>query len=40
MTGTEFETAPNKFELLAAHDAIVEASGSLNTLACSLFKTA
>merc|ERR1711977_261633 len=32
MTGTEFKTAPNKFESLAAHDAIVQASGSLNTL--------
>ena len=40
MTGSEFKTAPNKFEALAAHDAIVEASGSLNTLACSLFKIA
>jgi fumarate hydratase, class II len=40
MTGTTFETAPNKFETLAAHDAIVEASGTLNTLACSLFKIA
>jgi fumarate hydratase class II len=40
MTGTWFETAPNKFETLAAHDAIVEASGTLNTLACSLFKIA
>jgi fumarate hydratase class II len=40
MTGTEFKTSPNKFEVLAAHDAIVEASGSLNTLACSLFKIA
>ncbi|KAE8349015.1 L-Aspartase-like protein [Aspergillus coremiiformis] len=40
MTGTEFKTAPNKFEVLAAHDSIVEASGSLNTLACSLFKIA
>ncbi|KAL2830239.1 L-Aspartase-like protein [Aspergillus cavernicola] len=40
MTGTEFKTAPNKFEVLAAHDAIVEASGSLNTLASSLFKIA
>lgn len=40
MTGTEFTTAPNKFESLAAHDAIVQASGSLNTLACSLFKIA
>ena len=40
MTGTEFKTAPNKFEALAAHDAIVEASGALNTLSCSLFKIA
>ncbi len=39
-TGKEFKTAPNKFEALAAHDAIVEASGALNTLACSLFKIA
>ncbi|KAK5065182.1 hypothetical protein LTR84_001018 [Exophiala bonariae] len=40
LTGTEFVTAPNKFEVLAAHDSIVEASGTLNTLACSLFKIA
>jgi fumarate hydratase, class II len=40
MTGTEFKTAPNKFEALAAHDAIIQASGSLNTLASSLFKIA
>lgn len=40
MTGTEFKTASNKFEVLAAHDSIVEASGSLNTLAGSLFKIA
>lgn len=40
LTGTEFKTSPNKFEVLAAHDAIVEASGALNTLACSLFKIA
>lgn len=39
-TGTEFITAPNKFEVLAAHDSVVEASGTLNTLACSLFKIA
>ncbi len=38
--GIEFRPAPNKFEALAAHDAIVEASGALNTLACSLFKIA
>ncbi|KAI5801460.1 putative fumarate hydratase [Peziza echinospora] len=40
LTGFEFKTAPNKFEALAAHDAIVEASGALNTLATSLFKIA
>ncbi|KAL1974204.1 hypothetical protein VTN31DRAFT_5764 [Thermomyces dupontii] len=40
LAGTEFKTAPNKFEALAAHDAIVEASGALNTLASSLFKIA
>lgn len=40
MTGKEFHTAPNKFEALAAHDAIVQASGSLNTLAASLTKLA
>lgn len=40
MTGHEFTTAPNKFEALAAHDAIVEAHGQLNTLAVSLYKIA
>ena len=40
MTGTQFQTAPNKFEALAAHDAVVEAHGQLNTLATSLFKIA
>ncbi len=40
ITGLSFETAPNKFEALAGHDAVVEASGALNTLACSLFKIA
>ncbi|KAH6594584.1 hypothetical protein BASA50_006534 [Batrachochytrium salamandrivorans] len=39
-TGLPFQTAPNKFEALAAHDAIVEASGALNTLAVSLNKIA
>lgn len=39
-TGLPFKTAPNKFEALAAHDAIVEASGALNTVAVSLFKIA
>ena len=40
LTGLPFITAPNKFEALAAHDAMVEMSGSLNTLACALFKIA
>jgi len=39
-TKLPFITAPNKFEALAAHDAIVEAHGQLNTLAGSLFKIA
>ena len=40
LTGRTFVTAPNKFESLAAHDAVVEASGALKTLACSLMKIA
>ena len=40
LTGHPFVTAPNKFESLAAHDAIVEASGVLKTIACSLMKIA
>lgn len=36
----EFKSAPNKFEALAAHDAIVEASGVMKTLAASLMKIA
>jgi len=40
ITDLPFFTAPNKFEALAAHDAIVEVSGALNTLAVSLFKIA
>ena len=40
ITGCPFVTAPNKFEALAAHDAIVEASGVLKTIACSLMKIA
>ncbi len=40
ITGLNFQTADNKFEALAAHDAIVEASGALNTVACSLMKIA
>jgi fumarate hydratase class II len=39
-TGFKFVTAPNKFEALAAHDAIVEASGVMKTIACSLMKIA
>jgi len=37
-TGMEFSSAENKFAQLAAHDAIVAASGSLNVLAASLMK--
>ena len=33
-------TAPNKFEALAAHDALVELSGALNTVAVSMMKIA
>jgi fumarate hydratase, class II len=40
MTGLAFVTAENKFEALAAHDSIVEMSGALNTVACSLMKIA
>lgn len=39
-TGLPFKTAPNKFEALASNDALVELSGSLNTLAVSLMKIA
>ncbi|KAF4391350.1 hypothetical protein G4B88_016660, partial [Cannabis sativa] len=39
-TGLPFVTAGNKFEALAAHDAFVEASGALNTIAASLMKIA
>ncbi|XP_050550099.1 fumarate hydratase, mitochondrial-like isoform X1 [Spodoptera frugiperda] len=38
ITGIPFETAPDKFEALASHDAMVEVSGALNTVACSLMK--
>lgn len=38
--GLPFVTAPNKFEALAAHDALVELSGAMNTAACSLMKIA
>ena len=40
ITKLPFVTAPNKFEALAAHDAMVEISGALNTLAVSLMKIA
>ncbi len=40
ITGLPFITAPNKFEALAAHDAVVEISGALKTVAASLFKIA
>ena len=40
ITGIPFTTAENTFEAMAAHDAIVETSGHLNTLACSLMKIA
>jgi fumarate hydratase class II len=40
ISGLPFVTAPNKFEALAAHDAMVEISGHLKTVAASLFKIA
>lgn len=40
LTGIPFVTAENKFEALAAHDAIVEAHGALKTVAVSLMKIA
>ncbi len=40
VTGLPFVTAENKFEALAAHDAIVEAHGALKTVAVSLMKIA
>jgi fumarate hydratase, class II len=40
LTGLPFVTADNKFESLAAHDAIVEAHGALKTVAVSLMKIA
>jgi fumarate hydratase class II len=39
-TGHDFVTAANKFEALAAHDALVELSGALNSVAVSLMKIA
>ncbi|MDF3852960.1 class II fumarate hydratase [Paracoccus sp. P2] len=40
ITGLPFVTAPNKFEALAAHDAMVFFSGALKTVAAALFKIA
>lgn len=40
ITGLPFTTAPNKFEALAAHDAMVFSHGAINTVAVSLFKIA
>jgi len=40
ITGLPFVTAENKFEALAAHDALVEAHGALNTIAVSFMKIA
>lgn len=39
-TKLPFVSAPNKFEALAAHDAMVEISGQLNVIACSIMKIA
>lgn len=39
-TGLPFKSAPNKFAALAAHDALVDLSGSLKALACGLMKIA
>jgi fumarate hydratase, class II len=40
ITGMPFTSAPNKFEALAAHDAMVMSHGAINTVAASLFKIA
>ena len=40
LTGLPFVTAPNKFEALAAHDAMVFSHGAINAAACALFKIA
>jgi len=40
ITGLSFTSAPNKFEALAAHDAMVMSHGAINTVAASLFKIA
>lgn len=40
LTGIKFRSAPNKFESLSAHDAVVETSGALKQIAVSLMKIA
>jgi len=40
LTSLPFVSAPNKFEALAAHDALVELSGAMNVVACSVMKIA
>ncbi len=40
LTAHPFVSAPNKFEALAAHDALVQLSGTMRTVACSLMKVA
>ena len=40
ITGLPFTSAPNKFEALAAHDAMIMSHGAINTVAASLFKIA
>ena len=40
LTGKKFTSAPNKFEALSAHDAMLMAHGAINTVAASLFKIA
>lgn len=40
ITNLPFVTAPNKFEAIATHDSLINLSGALNTLACSLMKIA
>ena len=40
LTGMKFTSAPNKFEALAAHDAMLFSHGAINTVAASLFKIA
>ena len=40
LTNLPFESSSNKFESLASHDTMIEVSGALNTLACSMMKIA